>query len=411
MGAPMSVRSAILLAAMVSSAECFMPSGPALLARPSPSTLSARSSLSSLGHFTQAQKSVAPRHAVSMSAAGMLQQAVRGTKVPVLARAAAAIVAKPPVLVLLAALFTTAGGLPGLLAISLLAEAIGFYRSGWFFTIGYGFAHALMGIAVLAHFSSVATIPKVALLHTCLVIAWGVRLTGFLAWREFVGWPDWKKKMIAQSGTTPVARKVGTWAFVALFNTLLFSPVLFHLMNPTLSPAVANFGVGLAWVGLTLESSADTTKSAFKAKRPDSFCTVGLYALCRHPNYLGEMLFWTGSFVAGVTSFKGYVQWAVASLGLAAILAIMIRGTMGLDKRQMVKYQSYDGYKEYVSKTPVLLPFTDPVDFETLRTEAVAPEVVEKKNGVSVEKKSDTYTVNPLDIKSPYTVNKSPWDA
>ncbi|KAJ1486254.1 hypothetical protein T484DRAFT_1790447, partial [Baffinella frigidus] len=117
---------------------------------------------------------------------------------------------------------------------------------------------------------------------------------------------------------TPVARKVGTWAFVALFNTLLFSPVLFHLMNPTLSPAVANFGVGLAWVGLTLElsadttkaarvglawvgltleswadttkvglawvgltleSSADTTKSAFKAKRPDSFCTVGLYAL------------------------------------------------------------------------------------------------------------------------------------
>jgi hypothetical protein len=35
-----------------------------------------------------------------------------------------------------AALFTTMGGLPGLLAIALLAEAIGFYRSGWFFTIG-----------------------------------------------------------------------------------------------------------------------------------------------------------------------------------------------------------------------------------------------------------------------------------
>jgi len=35
-----------------------------------------------------------------------------------------------------AGLLTTMGGVPGLLAIALLAEAIGFYRSGWFFTIG-----------------------------------------------------------------------------------------------------------------------------------------------------------------------------------------------------------------------------------------------------------------------------------
>jgi len=39
-------------------------------------------------------------------------------------------------------------------------------------------------------------------------------------------------------------------------------------------------------------------KSAFKARQPDRFCDVGLYRFVRCPNHLGEMLFWTGGFVA-----------------------------------------------------------------------------------------------------------------
>lgn len=77
-----------------------------------------------------------------------------------------------------------------------------------------------------------------------------------------------------------MARKASTWAFVALFDTLLFSPVLFHLMNPTRAPVLANFGVALAWLGLVLESAADNTKAALKAKRPNAFCDVGVYMMC-----------------------------------------------------------------------------------------------------------------------------------
>ena len=40
------------------------------------------------------------------------------------------------------------------------------------------------------------------------------------------------------------------------------------------------FGVALAWLGLVLESAADNTKAALKAKRPNAFCDVGVYMMC-----------------------------------------------------------------------------------------------------------------------------------
>ena len=43
---------------------------------------------------------------------------------------------------------------------------------------------------------------------------------------------------------------------------------------------LANFGVALAWLGLVLESAADNTKAALKAKRPNAFCDVGVYMMC-----------------------------------------------------------------------------------------------------------------------------------
>jgi hypothetical protein len=65
----------------------------------------------------------------------------------------------------------------------------------------------------------------------------------------------------------------------------------------------------------------------------------------------------------------GPVQWLVASLGLAAIWGVMVRGSAGLDRKQMIKYQVTDGYKAYVESTPPLLPFTAASDYDALRAE------------------------------------------
>ncbi|MDD7768037.1 MAG: aldo/keto reductase [Treponema sp.] len=72
-------------------------------------------------------------------------------------------------------------------------------------------------------------------------------------------------------------------------------------------------------LGLFLESFADYTKNNFKKANPKRFCDVGVFKLVRCPNYLGEVLIWTGVFVSGVTVFSGVWQWVAAIFGWVCI--------------------------------------------------------------------------------------------
>ena len=62
---------------------------------------------------------------------------------------------------------------------------------------------------------------------------------------------------------------------------------------------------------------------AAKKKNPNRFCDKGLYKIVRCPNYLGEVLFWTGVFVSGVNIYASAWQWIAAAFGYACIVYIM----------------------------------------------------------------------------------------
>ena len=85
--------------------------------------------------------------------------------------------------------------------------------------------------------------------------------------------------------------------------------------------------------------------------------TKGLYKMCRCPNYLGEILFWTGVFVSGVTAYETVGQWITAVLAYICIVYIMFNGAQRLEKRQMARYGSNAEYKAYADKTPIIIPF------------------------------------------------------
>ena len=82
-----------------------------------------------------------------------------------------------------------------------------------------------------------------------------------------------------------------------------------------------------------------------------------MWGYCRHPNYLGEIIFWVGIFVSGVTAYQGFGQWLIAILALIAIVYIMFNGAQRLEKRQNERYGSSAEYQAYVNKTPIILPF------------------------------------------------------
>jgi hypothetical protein len=61
---------------------------------------------------------------------------------------------------------------------------------------------------------------------------------------------------------------------------------------------------------------------------------AGVFRLCRHPNYLGELLFWSGSWLAGLSAYASPQHWAASSLGLAGILSVMMSATKRLGAKQ-----------------------------------------------------------------------------
>ena len=242
--------------------------------------------------------------------------------------------------------------------------SVGFYKFVYFLSIGYGFAVAGGGIAVLVMYfvNPTATPLWIMLVQTALFIAYGVRLSGFLLVREFKNATfkktDVAKDTLAKNGEKkmPVFVLATIWVFVSILYVAQVSPMLFRYSNGSTDIIAPIIGFVISVFGLVLESIADKQKSAQKKANPNMVATQGLYKIVRCPNYLGEILFWTGIFVSGVTAYAGIGQWIMAILAYVAIVYIMFNGAQRLEKRQMARYGNDPAYNEYANKTPIIIP-------------------------------------------------------
>lgn len=120
---------------------------------------------------------------------------------------------------------------------------------------------------------------------------------------------------------------------------------------------VSVIGAAIMAMGILLESAADMQKSAAKKKNPNRFCDSGLYKIVRCPNYLGEVLFWTGVFVSGINIYASVWQWIATAFGYVCIVYIMFGGARRLELRQNRNYGEDPEYQAYVKKTPILIPW------------------------------------------------------
>lgn len=251
-----------------------------------------------------------------------------------------------------------------LLGVCALLCAVGFYKFVYFLSIGYGFAVAGGGIAVLVmYFINPTATPWWIMVIACaLFIAYGVRLSGFLLIRELKNVTfkktDVAKETLAKNGEKkmPIFVLATIWVSVAVLYTAQVSPMLFRFDNSCTDYIVPVIGFVISVCGLILESIADKQKSAQKKLRPDMVATKGLYRICRCPNYLGEIIFWTGVFVSGITAYATVGQWITAVLAYVCIVYIMFNGAQRLEKRQMARYGANEEYNNYANKTPIIIP-------------------------------------------------------
>ena len=251
-----------------------------------------------------------------------------------------------------------------LLAVCAVLCAVGFYKFVYFLSIGYGFAVAGGGIAILVMYliNPTAAPLWIMLVQTALFIAYGARLSGFLLIREFKNVTfkktDVAKDTLAKNGEKkmPIFVLVTIWVSVAVLYVAQVSPMLFRYVNASEDIVLPVVGFAVSIFGLILESIADKQKSAQKKERPDMVATKGLYKMCRCPNYLGEILFWTGVFISGITAYMTVGQWITAVLAYICIVYIMFNGAQRLEKRQMARYGENTEYNAYADKTPIIIP-------------------------------------------------------
>ncbi len=145
----------------------------------------------------------------------------------------------------------------------------------------------------------------------------------------------------------------GLWVFTTLLAALL------AISSPATNWDVwATLGALLWLIGFALESVADAQKSAFRAlpENRGKFIQHGLWRYSRHPNYLGEIMLWSGIALMAMPTFSGWQWLGLVSPLFVYVLINHISGVPILERRADKSWGDDPDYQAYKARTGALLP-------------------------------------------------------
>jgi steroid 5-alpha reductase family enzyme len=145
------------------------------------------------------------------------------------------------------------------------------------------------------------------------------------------------------------------FALQAVIQWAIALPLLWALTRPAPapSPLLMGLGLGLFAVGFVIEALADFQLSRFRADPANRgrLFTGGLFGLVRHPNYLGEIVLWTGIALAAF-GISGSPLALLTPLAIAGLL-LKVSGPPLLEAH----LRERPGYARWRETTPALLPW------------------------------------------------------
>jgi len=189
-----------------------------------------------------------------------------------------------------------------------------------------------------------------------LVFAWGIRLT----WNWARGWPglhheDWRYQELRENRNAPywLISLTGIHYFPTFQVFLACLPLYAALSvgSHPLGPLDAIAALVTAGA-IALETISDEQLRSFnRTKQQGEICARGLWAWMRHPNYLGEILFWWGLWLFGVAAAPAW-YWSV--IGPLAITAMFLFASIPMLERRHLARRP--GYAEIMKRVPALVP-------------------------------------------------------
>jgi len=116
--------------------------------------------------------------------------------------------------------------------------------------------------------------------------------------------------------------------------------------------------------GFMFEVSADVEKFVFRSNSENKgkFIHDGVWALCRQPNYFGEILMWCSLALAvsatASTSGDTTLLWAWLSPAFTTFLLLKVSGVPSIEAAGKKKWGHLPEYQNYMQNTNLLFPGT-----------------------------------------------------
>ena len=218
----------------------------------------------------------------------------------------------------------------------------------------WGLGYALIALTTLL---SSENLSPLAVATGLAVMAWGVRLFTHLLVR-------WRKEPEEDYRYQNMRKKHGDhfW-WRSIFTVFLFQGLLmwlvsmpfmaaFYFAGPAALPGLTIVFLVLALGGLYMETMADIQLTQFRATaKKGELLDSGWWKRTRHPNYLGDALFWWGIYGAVVAATPEAIWTIFAPLTMNYLL-VKVSGADLLEYRLKKK----PGYTDYMQRTNRFVP-------------------------------------------------------
>ncbi|MBN2626067.1 MAG: DUF1295 domain-containing protein [Spirochaetales bacterium] len=203
------------------------------------------------------------------------------------------------------------------------------------------------------------------LIPAVLISFWGIRLTfNFSRRGGYTGMEDYRWAVLREKISHPVAWQFFHFFFIRFYQVLLFVLFTSPLQRISEFGLVGSFPI---WVILPFlffliyETIADQQQWNFQRQKygvdtggPYSpselergFCSSGLFRLCRHPNYFGELGIWWSLYLISAVLTQDWWNWTIIGPGLLTLL--FVGSTIFTETITAAKYPTYHDYQKRTS--------------------------------------------------------------
>ncbi len=209
-------------------------------------------------------------------------------------------------------------------------------------------------IAWLTLYANTMYLPR-QILTTILVTLWGLRLSGYLLYRNWGKGEDPRYEAISQ--------KWGAWFYLRSFFQIFMvqAVLLFIIATPVIAINISkteglfrlfDYFVVLCWmIGFAFEVIGDYQLTKFLAKKEHTgkILTTGIWRYTRHPNYFGEIVMWFSLYLLAIPVPFGIYTILSPLTILSIFLFISLPATEKL-------FANNEEFQEYKKKTSAIIP-------------------------------------------------------